>query len=107
MERATFQRLCEWRRNLSPVYLFNAATDTFPTAVAAGHRITFSGYIKTDAITTGYAGLWWRVDGASGILAFDNMATRGAKGTTDWTHYSLDLSVDSSVRNINFGMLLN
>lgn len=87
---------------------FGVATGTFPRTVAAGHKITFSGYIKTEAITTGYAGLWWRVDGGpTGRLAFDNMANRGAKGTTDWTHYSIALPVDTSVRNINFGLLMN
>jgi erythromycin esterase-like protein len=86
---------------------FGVATGTFPRTTAAGKKIKFSGYIKTENVTAGYAGLWWRVDGASRMLALDNMSDRGAKGTTDWKQYVIELSVDSSVRNINFGALMN
>jgi len=61
---------------------FGVATTTFPAKTAAGKHITYSGYIKTEGITEGYAGLWWRVDGEKGkILAFDNMQDRGVTGT--------------------------
>ena len=42
---------------------FGVGTATFPLNAAAGHHIRYSGYIKTEKITKGYAGLWWRVDG--------------------------------------------
>jgi erythromycin esterase-like protein len=85
---------------------FGVATGSFPIARAAGKRARYSAYIKTDGITRGYAGLWWRVDGASGILAFDNMSSRGVTGSKDWARYTIELPVDASARNINFGMLL-
>jgi erythromycin esterase-like protein len=86
---------------------FGVATGTFPVTRAAGKTIRFSGYIKTEGVTTGYAGLWWRVDGAPGTtLAFDNMSTRGATGTADWKPFSIQLRVDPAARNINFGMLM-
>lgn len=84
---------------------FGVATATFPLQAAAGKRIRYSGYIKTENINRGFAGLWWRVDGASGVLAFDNMQNRGVKGTTDWKRYEIDLPVASDARNINFGAL--
>ena len=84
---------------------FGIATATFPVKDAAGKRIRFSGYIKTEGVTTGYAGLWWRVDGASGTLAFDNMQDRGVTGTTDWKRYVIELPVAADARNINFGAL--
>ena len=62
---------------------FGLAVGTFPKDAAAGKKIRYSGYIKTEGVTA-YAGLWWRVDGESGVLAFDNMSARGPKGTTDW-----------------------
>ena len=40
---------------------FGVATATFPIAVAAGKRIRFSGYIKTQNITHDRAGLWSRL----------------------------------------------
>jgi erythromycin esterase-like protein len=85
---------------------FGVATGTFPIAAAAGKRVRYSGYIKSEGITRGYAGLWWRVDGASGVLAFDNMQSRGVTGTTDWTRYVVDLPVDANAKNINFGLLM-
>ncbi len=84
---------------------FGVATGSFPVAQAAGKRVRFSGYIKTENITRGFAGLWWRVDGDSGVLAFDNMQDRGATGTTDWKRYELELPVAAEVKNINFGLL--
>ena len=85
---------------------FGVATATFPVAAAAGHRIRFSGYIKTENITYGYAGLWWRVDGDVGKeLAFDNMQGRGAKGTTSWTPYAISLDVPADARAIKFGVV--
>src|SRR4029434_4846531 len=84
---------------------FGVATASFPIDRAAGKRVRYSGYIRTEGVTRGFAGLWWRVDGPAGVLAFDNMQDRGVKGTTDWTKYTIELPVDPSVKNINFGAL--
>jgi erythromycin esterase len=86
---------------------FAVATQVFPLEMARGKKIRFSGYIKSDSINRGFAGLWWRVDGKNRILAFDNMQQRGAKGTTPWQRYDIDLPVDSAAININFGVLLS
>jgi erythromycin esterase-like protein len=87
---------------------FGVGTATFPVALAAGKRVRFTGYIRTEGVTTGFAGLWWRVDGTPGSppLAFDNMATRGATGTADWRPFTIELPVDASARNNVFGMLM-
>src|SRR6516162_2180692 len=42
----------------------------------------------------------------SRALAFDNMRDRGAKGTTDWKKFDLQLAIPAETRNINFGALL-
>ena len=90
---------------------FGVGTATFPVEIAAGHTITFSGYIKTENITRGYAGLWWRIDGEKAdnghpkILGFDNMFDRGPRGTTAWTKYEIKMLVPSGAKNINFGVL--
>ena len=44
---------------------FGVATSTFPLDAARGKTIRFSGYIKTDSVTDGFASLCWRVDGAN------------------------------------------
>ena len=87
---------------------FGVATSTFPLDSSLGRKVLYTGYIKTEGVTDGYAGLWWRVDGPGqrNMLAFDNMDGRGATGTTDWTRYEIELSVDTLAVNINFGVLL-
>jgi len=85
---------------------FGVATATFPLEVALGKRVRYSGYIRTENITRGYAGLWWRVDGKTGVLAFDNMGSRGVTGTKDWERYSITLPVAKDATNINFGAIL-
>lgn len=84
---------------------FCVAISTFPIKEAAGKRVRFSGYIKTEGVTSGYAGLLWRVDGSSGTLAFDNMHDRGVTGTTDWKRYEVEIPVAADAKNINFGAI--
>jgi erythromycin esterase-like protein len=90
-------------RNTGPA--FGVATASFPVQAAAGKRIHFSGYIKTQGVSREWAGLWWRVDGKSEVLAFDNMQDRGATGTSDWKRYEIDLQVPADATNINFGVI--
>ncbi|MBV9211551.1 MAG: erythromycin esterase family protein, partial [Acidobacteria bacterium] len=93
-------------KNVAPPQGFGVATATFPVKEAAGKKIRLSGYIKTDGVADGFAGLWCRVDGASGVLAFDNMEDRGVTGTTDWKRYVIELPVAADAKNINFGAIL-
>lgn len=72
-----------------------------------GERIKFSGFVKTVDVKEA-AGLWMRVDHASGeVLAFDNMMNRPIKGTNEWNHYSVVLDVPLKSEAIAFGILLN
>ncbi|MDR3697458.1 S41 family peptidase [Mucilaginibacter sp.] len=72
-----------------------------------GEKIQLRGFLKTENVNSGYAGLWMRIDGMDKTIAFDNMHDRGVKGTTDWTEYTIDLDYDSSAAiNINAGALL-
>ncbi|HCQ15217.1 MAG TPA: peptidase S41, partial [Cryomorphaceae bacterium] len=69
-----------------------------------GKEITLSGYIKTEDVTEGYAGLWMRIDPS---VAFDNMNGKGVTGTTDWTQYAITLTMDpEKTQKIVFGGLL-
>jgi C-terminal processing protease CtpA/Prc len=70
-----------------------------------GKKITLSGYIKTENITEGYAGLWMRIDPQ---IAFDNMIGNGATGTTDWKKYEITLNMNrAKTDQILIGGLLN
>jgi len=69
-----------------------------------GKSITLSGYIKTENVSEGYAGLWMRIDPD---IAFDNMGNRGITGTTDWARYEVTLSMNpSKTKQIVIGGLL-
>lgn len=69
-----------------------------------GKLIRVSGYIKTENVTNGYAGLWVRIDPGIG---FDNMSDRGITGTTDWKEYEITLQLNpEKTDNIVFGGLL-
>lgn len=91
--------------NLQTENGFAVARATLPVTAVAGKRIRFSGYIKTEGVTRGYAGLWWRVDGPSRPLALDNMENRGATGTTEWKRYSIEMIVAPNAQAIWFGAL--
>lgn len=72
-----------------------------------GKRLRFSGYIKTQDVTS-HAGLWLRVDSPErGSVAFDNMRSRPITGTKDWYKYEIVLDVPEDGAMINFGALLN
>lgn len=87
---------------------FGLGTLTFPIDDAKGKHIRYTGWIKTEGITNGYAGLWWRIDGKdkNRMQGFDNMAGRGPSGTTPWTRYSIEMDIDTAIQNINFGVLM-
>jgi hypothetical protein len=104
-----------------PSRSFGVATARFPVKDAVGKMVRYSGWIKTDNVSNGYASLWWRVDGEQQgqVLPLDNSSTtfvegkpasangtmRGATGSTDWARYQIDLPVPVGDRNINFGLL--
>jgi erythromycin esterase len=87
---------------------FGVATSYFPVEIARGKKLRYTGYIKTQDVKDGYAGLWWRVDvQQKPSFAFDNMAERGPKGTTEWKEYAIELDIPEEGSNINFGVLLS
>jgi hypothetical protein len=76
-----------------------------------GKRVRLSAHVKS-ANVKNWAGLWMRVDGkrsaaGSATLAFDNMANRPIRDTTDWTQYEVVLDVPEDALRINIGVLLH
>lgn len=71
-----------------------------------GKRIRFSAYVKTRNASGIGAGLWMRVDGNGGVLAFDNMQARPVLGTVDWMQAVVVLDVPEEAAGIHFGLLL-
>ena len=71
----------------------------------AGKTLELRGFLRTTGVSE-MAGLWMREDGEQPSLAFDNMANRPVKGTTEWTEYSVQLPIHAEARRVFFGVLL-
>jgi len=72
--------------------------------VYEGKSITLTGYIKTENVSDGYAGLWMRIDP---YIAFDNMQKRGVTGTTGWEKYTITLPMNpTKTKQIALGGML-
>lgn len=84
---------------------FGLVSSSFPIAEAAGKRIRYQGWIKTSGITSGYAGLWFRIDRGNSTIFLDNMSNRGATGTRDWTRYEINAVIPADATGVVFGAL--
>jgi C-terminal processing protease CtpA/Prc len=85
------------------------AIDWSIPATFEGKTIKLTGYVKTQETgkqDDSFAGLWVRIDGESGTLQFDNMQSRGIKGTTGWTQYTITLPFPNEAKTIHIGGLL-
>jgi hypothetical protein len=74
-----------------------------------GKRIRMTGYLKSSAITQGWAGLILEIGqpGLTEPVIFDRMSDRKVSGTTGWTKYELVLDVPMDATTITFGLQLN
>lgn len=73
-----------------------------------GKRVRLSGWVKSEKVQSGWAGMWLRIDGRTPgeMLGFDNMQSRPIKGTTGWTRYEIVLDVPNEAAALAFGVLL-
>jgi erythromycin esterase len=85
---------------------FAVASTHLAAEEARGHRLRLVGWIKSSGIDHGWAGLWVRVEGTHGVLAFDNMGDRGVHGTTGWSRVEMDVEVPAEAAAIVLGALL-
>jgi hypothetical protein len=84
---------------------FGTLMQVVDAAAYRGSRLRFSGYARA-ANVAGWAGFWLRVDGPGAVLAFDNMAARPIKGSTDWRQYEVVLDAPAGATALAFGVLL-
>jgi len=82
---------------------FAVATATLPLQAAVGKHLSLSGYIRSQDIADGYAGLWVRADGAKGVLEFGDMHNKGVTSTSPWTRYEVSIDVPASATAVFFG----
>ncbi len=84
---------------------FGAAAYQIP-ALYEGKEIELRGFLKLKDVTGGFAGLFLRVDGESGVMEFDNMQSRDIKGSADWAQFSITLPLPAEAQTIYVGALL-
>lgn len=69
-----------------------------------GGEMELSGWIKTENVTEGFAGLMIRIDPG---VAFDNMKQQAVSGTREWRSYSIKVNLKpQSTKAIFLGVLL-
>ena len=84
---------------------FGSVAFTIPTSYE-GKEIELKGFLKLKGVSEGYAGLFLRIDGESGVLQFDNMESKQIVGTLDWAQYSVKLPLPAEGNKIVLGALL-
>lgn len=72
-----------------------------------GETIKLRGFIKTENVRDGYAGLLLRVDKKDRPLAFSNMDDRPVTGTSDWNVYEITLPYHDDSDAIYVGGILS
>ncbi|MCC6289905.1 MAG: hypothetical protein IT249_18665 [Chitinophagaceae bacterium] len=86
---------------------FSTCTKTI-NAPLKGKTLKLKGYLRTEDVKNGFAGLWIRVEDKNGdILAFDNMYNKGVVGFHGWNNYNVEVQFDElKAARIFFGALL-
>ncbi|MEO8619560.1 MAG: S41 family peptidase [bacterium] len=86
---------------------FGALTAGVPADTLAGRRVRISADIETRDVSTS-ASVWLRADSGGKMLALDNGADQGIRGTTTGAkHMDVTLYVPSSTTTLIFGLLLS
>ncbi|MCB1182966.1 hypothetical protein KDM41_05995 [bacterium] len=96
-------RAMRLRRDADSARSFSVVTLNLP-ADRQGEMIELRGWLKSADVVQWF-GLWLRQDGANGAVGFDNMQSRGLRGTTDWTEYRLRMALSPEAKKVVFGAL--
>ena len=71
-----------------------------------GRRVRFAAVMRTHEVSD-WAGLWLRVDTASGTHQIDNMYDRPLSQSTEWREADVVLDVPEQATSLHFGVLLS
>jgi hypothetical protein len=101
------QNILTIKSTKSKIKGFGNIMNTIKPDLYLGKTVKMTAYVKSKNVKS-WAGLWMRVDYYNAaVLAFDNMRTRGIKGTNDWTKYEVVLFVPLESTSISYGVLLD
>jgi hypothetical protein len=85
---------------------FGTLTQSISASHYTGRRVRFAAAIRTREVSD-WAGLWLRVDTASGPHEMDNMHDRPLSQTTEWQQASVVLDIPKEAASLHFGVLLS
>ncbi len=93
-------------RRKSPGADYAAAEYVIPVNYQ-GRQLVLTGYLRTENVRQGYAGLWMRIDAEDRMINLDVMQNRGVTGTTEWTAYKISLPYSTpDAHTVHIGGLL-
>ncbi|MFS8086145.1 MAG: toll/interleukin-1 receptor domain-containing protein, partial [Acidobacteriota bacterium] len=84
---------------------FGSLMQRCPAHKFSGKRIRVTAELRTENLDA-WAGIWFRIDGSSSQLFFDNMHDRPIRGNTPWTRYVIEANVPQTSDWLNYGILL-
>ncbi|WP_231845921.1 serine/threonine-protein kinase [Rhodopirellula baltica] len=84
---------------------FGTLIQTVNAYVYRGHRIRFSGFLRTSEVAK--AGLWLRIDsGDSEMVLLDNVQSHGIAGANEWQELEIVLDVPEDATVLTYGAIL-
>ncbi len=100
---ALYQQVPDVKQQITP-QPYAVAVATLPGNLIAGKHVSVAGYLRSDSIADGYAGLWMNVvGGPKGSLGFKNLGDQNITGTTPWRRYEISLDIPANATALAFG----
>ena len=90
----------------APAGEFQPLAQALAAGPAAGHHLVLSGWIRTEGLQDGWAGLWARTDVEGKMAALENMQRDGPLGTTAWRRFEIRVPVASNATVVALGVLV-
>jgi len=93
------------KNSYSIKYTGESASDAYMSytipAIYIGKKLTLTGYVKTDNVIDGYAGLWLLVKPTGVVASMENLRL---SGTNDWKKYEITIDLNSeTAKEIQLG----
>jgi hypothetical protein len=99
-------RVVRLRTGVADAVGFGTLMQSISATRYVGRRVRFAAALRTREVSD-WAGLWLRVDTASGTHQIDNMYDRPLRQSTEWLEAEVVLDVPEEATSLHFGVLLS
>lgn len=86
---------------------FGMILNHIPVEMIKGKTVVLKTRIRTDNITSGYAGLWCGINQPWGPFDFTEWNKKAIEGSVEWTEMSEEILIPEDAEGFNFGGILN